>query len=38
MLIDKEKNVLEKIQNGKLGKSASQMSPLKETCMGKNGS
>jgi hypothetical protein len=29
VLIDEEKNVLEKVQNGKLGKSASQISPLK---------
>jgi hypothetical protein len=29
MLIDEEKNVIEKVQNGKLGKSASQLSPLK---------
>jgi hypothetical protein len=38
MLIDEEKNVLEKVQNGKLGKNESQISPLKETCMGRNGS
>jgi hypothetical protein len=29
MLIDEEKKIIEKNQNGKLGKSASQLSPLK---------
>jgi hypothetical protein len=37
MLIDEEKNDLEKVQNGKLGKSASQISPLKEACMERMG-
>jgi hypothetical protein len=38
MLIDEEKSDLEKVQNGKLRKNASQISPLKEACMGRNGS